>query len=145
MPICKNCGSRITKFDKDMCPICGERNPFDTESDQTQDITGVIGKLGNDLNLSKMRKRKTMIALAFSLGFAGAPLFYIGYIKNALVWVLINLILGVASVLIPVLNKQPLWIGFVILAGVLVISNIILGTLLTVKHNFKDSYGELIK
>ncbi len=145
MPICKNCGSRITKFDKDICPICGERNPIDEGSDVTQDITGVIGKVGNDLNLSKMRKRKTMIILAYTLGFVGAPFFYIGYVKNALVWMLINLVLAVPAVLLPLLNKHPLWVGFVIMAAVLVLSNIIIGTLMTIKHNFKDSYGELIK
>lgn len=145
MPICKNCGSRITKFDKDMCPICGEKNPFNTESDQTQDITGVIGKVGNDLDLSKTRKRKTMIALAFSLGFAGAPLFYIGYIRNALVWVLINVVAIAAAILIPTLIGNPIWVGLIIMAGVLVLSNLVLGTLLSIKHNFKDSYGELIK
>ncbi len=144
MPICKNCGSRITKFDKDRCPICGEVNPFDTQDDQTQDITGVIGKLGSDLNLSKLRKRKTMIALAFTLGFTGAPLFYIGYVKNALVWVIINIVLACAAVFIPMIN-QPLWVGFVIMGGALILSNLILGTLLSIKHNFKDSYGELIK
>ena len=23
MPICRNCNSRISKFDKDRCPVCG--------------------------------------------------------------------------------------------------------------------------
>ena len=28
MPNCRNCGARITKFDKDICPVCGQKNPL---------------------------------------------------------------------------------------------------------------------
>ena len=25
MPYCRNCGARITKFEKDICPVCGQK------------------------------------------------------------------------------------------------------------------------
>ena len=32
MPYCKNCGARITKFEKDICPVCGQKKPLEGAS-----------------------------------------------------------------------------------------------------------------
>ena len=42
MPYCKNCGSRITKFDNDICPICGAKNPLEGVTSDTVEITSEL-------------------------------------------------------------------------------------------------------
>ena len=42
MPICRNCGARIEKFNKDICPICGEKKPLEGVNSETVEITGQI-------------------------------------------------------------------------------------------------------
>ena len=39
MPNGKNCGARITKFDSDICPVCGFKHPIDVSKEETSDIT----------------------------------------------------------------------------------------------------------
>ena len=39
MPYCKNCGARITKFEKDICPICGQKKPLEGATSDTVEIT----------------------------------------------------------------------------------------------------------
>ena len=40
MPNCRNCGARITKFDKDICPVCGTKNPLQGVGSETMEVTG---------------------------------------------------------------------------------------------------------
>ena len=143
MPNCKNCGSRITKFDKDRCPICGQINPIDTSSEQTIDITGVIGNSA-ELNLKKVKTRKKLILLSYTIGFSGAPLFYIGFKKIGFIWLAINVVLMlVPAVIIAIF--QPFWLALIIALAVLVFLNAFIGTYFLIRHDFKDAHGELIK
>ena len=55
MPTCKNCNARITKFDKDRCPVCGFVNPFNLDNGDTVDIT-------SNISLEKeLKKQETII------------------------------------------------------------------------------------
>ena len=42
MPTCRECHSRISKFDKDICPVCGAKNPLDGVTSDTIEITHEI-------------------------------------------------------------------------------------------------------
>ena len=42
MPVCRHCGTRITKFDTDRCPVCGELNPLEGVTSDTVEITTEI-------------------------------------------------------------------------------------------------------
>ena len=37
MPKCKECGETITKFDKEICPYCGCKDPIDKDREETHD------------------------------------------------------------------------------------------------------------
>ena len=49
MPYCRNCRARITKFEKDICPVCGTRNPLDGANSDTVEITSQLD-LGQKAN-----------------------------------------------------------------------------------------------
>ena len=51
MPYCKNCGARITKFDKDLCPVCGAKKPLEGAHSDTIEIT-------TELNVHNKEARK---------------------------------------------------------------------------------------
>ena len=42
MPNCRNCGARLSKFDTDLCPVCGIKNPLEGTSSETVEITSQI-------------------------------------------------------------------------------------------------------
>ena len=42
MPNCRNCGARLSKFDTDLCPVCGIKNPLEGISSETVEITSQI-------------------------------------------------------------------------------------------------------
>ena len=42
MPKCRNCGTRLTKFDIDICPVCGTKDPLKGVSSDTLEVTSEI-------------------------------------------------------------------------------------------------------
>ena len=147
MPVCKNCNARISKFDKDVCPICGCVDPISTEHGETVDITSNIS-LENELKKEvKVRKKSVALILALVLPFFGTPFYYLRYYKNGLVWFLMNAVfIGVLFVIayFLVLKNSLLWS---ILAPLIVayLCNIALGVMLFTKKDYKDGRGELVK
>ena len=76
MPTCKNCHSRIDKFNKDRCPICGVERPFEGVSSDTVEVTSRIDS--GDVKIDyHPRKRKTLLTLFVLCGFLGIPFFYL--------------------------------------------------------------------
>ena len=51
MPSCRNCGARLSKFDSDICPVCGTKKPLEGVSTETIDITSQVDM--SDLPLVK--------------------------------------------------------------------------------------------
>ncbi len=91
MPKCKNCGENITKFDKEICPFCGEKNPIDTTKEDTCDVTQTL----NTINLNtkeqihlKEHKKIINFVLCLFLGLFGADSFYLGFKKEGLIRIL---------------------------------------------------------
>ena len=93
MPVCRHCGTRISKFDKDRCPVCGELNPLEGVVSDTVEITSVIN-LSDELKQNYHPKKKTMFFILSSLiGWLGFQFYYLRYIKAGLIWMGINLLI----------------------------------------------------
>ncbi len=92
MPKCKFCGESITKFDKDICPFCGEKKPLEGVQNETIDITQFIETLPEDDKHLKFKQHKKIvnILLCMFLGYFSADLFYIGFKKIGLIRLAIN-------------------------------------------------------
>lgn len=141
MPICKNCGSRISKFDKDLCPICGEKHPIDPLQGDTLDVTSQI-QLHPELEV-KAKNRRTIFLLSLLLGFTGAQHFYLGYKLRGFVNIALYILILVGSFfgLNLFLNTLPV---ILLLIAILFVINIAQAIYFISNHNYKDSNGELI-
>lgn len=147
MPVCKNCNARISKFDKDICPICGCVNPISTEHGETVDITSNISLESELKKEVKVRKKIVALVLSLVLPFFGTPFYYLRYYKNGLVWFLMNAVFIGGSFSLAyflILKNTLLWS---ILAPVIIayLCNVALGIMLYTKKDYKDGRGELVK
>ena len=91
MPSCRNCGARLSKFDKDICPVCGVLKPLEGVDSETVEITSQVDLSGFQAGQKVVRRRKTLLFYFLLLGFTGAPFFYLKQKKNAFVWLIANL------------------------------------------------------
>lgn len=145
MPVCKNCGSRITKFDKDMCPICGSKNPLEGVSSETIEITSEID-LGNPEFKNYHFTSRLITCLLFAIfGVFGCGFFYAEYKKTGLIWLLINAVIigGIGSLLAFVTPLSILW-GYLTPVIVCYACNIAMGLYFLLKSNLKDGNGEFM-
>ena len=70
MPKCKECGETITKFDKEICPYCGCKDPIDKDREETCDITQAISTFSSpkDENV-KVKEHKKEDMIIFDMQF----------------------------------------------------------------------------
>ncbi len=95
MPSCRNCGARLSKFDKDICPVCGTLKPLEGVDSETVEITSQVDLSGFQAGQKVVRRRKTLLLYFLLLGFTGMPFFYLKQKRNAFLWLIVNLaILG---------------------------------------------------
>ncbi len=147
MPICKNCGSRLTRFDKDVCPVCGFKKPLEGVSSDTIEITAEISAVKDDNKSSyKPKSRKMAFLYSALLGFTGAPFYYLKYYMTGMIWLLANLLVG-GGIFVPlfVFAQLSLLLSLLISIGTLYILNIILGFYFLSKHDLKDGRGEFLR
>ena len=143
MPICKNCHSRISKFDKDICPICGAPNPLDGVTSDTIEVThGFDGSDPAFKAEAPRNKGKTFVYFA-TVGFLGVGFSYLRFKVFAIIWCLLNLALigGVGAILLLTPLKA---FGFLITFATAIIINICVGLYYKFAPNVKDGSGELI-
>ena len=76
MPICRNCNSRISKFDKDRCPVCGTISPLKGVTSETVEVTSEIDLTSGEYNF-KPKDRNIVMLLFTLIGFTGAGFFYL--------------------------------------------------------------------
>ena len=145
MPNCKNCGARISKFDADICPVCGTPKPLQGVSSETIEITSQI-----DLNNFKegqniVRRRKTLLLLFILVGFIGIPFFYLKKKKMALLWLIINLVvLGGLFALFFFALKFHVALAIIIPLLVVYIANAMTGVIYNFIPDLKDGEGEFV-
>lgn len=147
MPYCKNCGARITKFEKDICPVCGQKKPLEGASSDTVEIT-------TEINVHDKATRQVYDAhfrlttfILFSLvGFTGAGLFYLKYRKYGFIWLASNIIVLAGLIVIFGLSIAfNSWITYVASISIIYLINIGFGLAFLIKKDLKDGNGEFIR
>lgn len=146
MPKCKYCGSRITRFDKDLCPICGEKDPLQGVSSETIEITSNLDLSEAELKEFKPTTKFKAFLLFCFIGWTGAPMFYLNYYNQALIWLFINgvIIGGLGSVFSFVTPIGAPW-GYLVALSIAYVINIGAGLFTFFKHNLKDGRGEFLR
>ncbi len=142
MPYCRECHSRINKYDTDVCPYCGCLHPLEGVDSETVDITSQIRLNSPEYANYKPKTRAMAFMWSATLGFIGAPLFYLGYRVSALIHCLVclGIILGAG---IPLGINQD-WIYPVIIVVSVIVINILFGLYYLFKSDLKDKNGEFI-
>ena len=145
MPNCRNCGARLSKFDSDICPVCGTSKPLEGVSSETIEITSQVDLSNFKAGQKIVRRRKIMLILSLLIGWTGAMFFYLKNKRNALLWLLINLgdIAGV-SILMFTAVKLNIGLSLLIGFGFAYLCNIILGLCFFAKKDLKDGEGEFV-
>ena len=147
MPYCRNCGSRITKFDKDMCPICGTKQPLQGVNSDTVEIT-------TELKIHTVEGKKqyqahfrlTTFLLFALIGWTGAGFFYLKFKKTGLIWLLSNLlVLGGLGALFVLLIGYKEVVGYLVSPAIVYVANIATGFFFLFKKDIKDGNGEFIR
>ena len=146
MPYCKNCGSRITKFDKDLCPVCGTKNPLEGSHSDTVEITSEL-KIHDKENRGEYVphfKLNAFIYFTF-LGWTGLGFFYLRFKKMGFIWLASNLLVLGGLILLFTLTISPTnWISYVAPVAVIYLINIGVALYFLFKDNVKDGDGEFI-
>ena len=147
MPYCKNCGSRITKFEKDICPVCGQKKPLEGASSDTVEITtelDVHSKEGK--KMYKAHYRSVTFALFSLIGLTGAGFFYLRFKKLGFIWLGTNLVLLACLILIfGTAISYTSWITYVASVAIIYLVNIGSGVFYLVKKDIRDGNGEFIR
>lgn len=143
---CKNCGERLTKFDKEMCPYCGTKNPIENMKDSS-DTTQTLDKiLSEDSNYS-IKSYKLWLILMMCLGMFSADLFYLKKYKNAIIRLSMNIIIFLIFFLsIYLSNNSMIVLAILLPIGFLFLFYLALGLFFLVKNRHpKDSDGVYLK
>ena len=145
MPSCRNCGARLSKFDKDICPVCGAKNPLEGVSSETIEITSQVDLSGFVAGQKVVRRRKQMLILACAAGFTGASFFYLKRKGLGLLWLLANLVViaGLVCLFLLALKLAP-WIAIVVPIAIAYVINAIVGVIYFYLPNLKDGEGEFV-
>lgn len=148
MPYCRNCGARITKFEKDICPVCGTRDPLDGATSDTVEITSQLdihSKEGK--KMVKMHFRLTTFILFVLLGWTGAGYFYLNFKKMGAIWLAANILVlsGLGALFIFLLLSPATWLAYAAPFAVVYLVNIGVGIYYLVKTDLKDGNGEFIR
>jgi len=145
MPSCRNCGARLSKFDSDICPVCGTKKPLEGVSSETIEITSQVDLSSFTAGQKVKRRRKTMLLLSLLLGFTGALFFYIKKALLGFVWLLINLLVGAGlAVLFLLVVKLNLALSIILPVILIYLVNAIVGAIYFLKPNLKDGEGEFV-
>lgn len=145
MPYCKNCHKEISRLDDDICPYCGQKSPIE-EDYATKDMTSHIDPMTGHYELYKSKSHKTYAILAMTVGFTGAHDFYLGF-KGRGIAFLIAFILSVAlACLCPLCLKIAFaFMPLLLVLGIWIVFDLILGFILLKKDCLKDATGEFLR
>ena len=144
MPNCRNCGARLTKFDKDICPVCGEKKPLEGVSSNTVEFTSQFDI--SDIKHEKVNIKKRWIAalLSFLVGFTSLQFIYLKYMKDAFVWFVANVVLFSAPFFFLFFTTN--WvIALIVSLSLIYVANIVVGFIILFKPSLKDGNGELVR
>ena len=145
MPVCRYCGARISKFDNDMCPVCGTKKPLEGVRSETVEITTEINTSDPSFNNYKVTKRSTACLYFSLLGIFGCGFFYTKRNKIGVIWLISNIVFiaGLGSILAFLTPLSILW-GYLICLFIAYAINIAVGLYHLFKDNLKDGNGEFM-
>lgn len=144
MPKCKNCNSRIDRFNKDRCPICGVEFPFDGMSSETIEITTNIDVDGVETDYRPCRRKELFLFFCL-LGIFGAPYFYLKKMKLGVIQLIANVVLiGLMSFLLAYFTSLDTVSSVLISIGSMYLLNIIFGVVVIMQPNLKDGNGQFV-
>ncbi len=142
---CKNCGEKLTKFNKEICPYCGCKEPL-SESSQETDTTKAIQVVNDSSLIVNKKSLKVFILLTCFLGIFGIEFAYLNKIKEFLISLLINLILYIVFFIIFYFLNLSVYLFILIPILILFLLNIIFAGILYFNKNLiKDSNGVNLK
>ena len=145
MPNCRNCGARLSKFDTDLCPVCGIKDPLQGTSSETVEITSQIDLAEMKEGQKVLRRRKKFIAYFFSLGFTGLPFFYIKKNILGLIWLVVNLaVLGGLFVVFYFAMSAHIAVAIIVPLLIVYAINAVVATVYNFLPDIKDGEGEFI-
>ncbi len=143
MPYCKYCNSRISKFDTDICPLCGGLRPLDDVTSETIDITKEIKMDGSEFTNYKPKRRGVCFAWSATLGIFGAPLYYLGYVWLGILWLFVNLLIIAGGGV--TLGYYFSWIYLIVIAIAMYVLNLLFGLFYLFRDNLKSKDGEFVR
>lgn len=150
MPKCKYCGQKITKFDKEICPYCGAKDPLKGDNCETMDITESIETVKPDDEVRSNFKSKSRIMnsiLCILLGIFGIDELYLGFKNRFLIRLIINAVIYIGMVLLFYFtgkNNNPMFI-FVLPLIIIFVLWVVIGVIFLFLHDKKDANGVFLK
>lgn len=146
MPVCKNCGARLSKLDNDICPVCGTRKPLEGVSSETVEITSQLDAYSEEFKNYKPCKRMVAFILSMLIGFTGFALFYLRLFKIGIIYLVSNILLiaGLFSIFFFAIQFSLL-IAIVITIAIIYGLNIAVGLYFLFKNDLKDGRGEFVR
>lgn len=145
MPKCKNCNSRIDRFNKDRCPICGVTFPFEGMNSDTIEITTNIDIDSVDQDYYRPCRKKELFLFFALLGIFGAPFFYLKKKKEGFIQLISNVIvIGIMSFLLAYLTPLTILYSILIAIGSMYLLNVIFGLIVVSRPNLKDGNDQFV-
>ena len=146
MPKCRNCGARLSKLDKDICPVCGIKSPLEGVTSETVEITSQLNIDSEEFETYKPCTKANALVWFATLGFTGAGFFYLNFFHFAIVWAFINigLLIGGVGSLLAFLSPVGIMWGYLIMLIACYVINLAVGTVIYLKPNMKDGRGEFL-
>ena len=145
MPTCRNCGARLSKFDKDICPVCGTPDPLKGVASETVEITSQVDLSDFQEGQKVKRHRKTMLILFLTLGFTGLGYFYLKKKKEAFLLIAISLLLlSSGFLLLHLLAGLNISLAIILPIVAIYLLTAILGLINYFTPNLKDGEGEFV-
>ncbi len=142
---CKNCGEKLTKFNKEICPYCGCQNPL-SESVAETDTTRAVSYVNEGEIKINQKSFKTFLLLTYFLGIFGIEYVYINKIKEFIFTLIANLAIYICVFFICFASKMDVWAIILVPFIVLYVLSIGYGLFLTFKKAVvKDNNGVSLK
>lgn len=150
MPKCSKCSHDLTIFDKDLCPFCGQPQPFDENQKVEGDTTQFVDNVESikEAKLYKRKKLSTYCILMSTLGIFAAHLFYIKSTMKAIYLLFANLaFIGGSGYLLSLLlfKTDLIFLNWIIAFGGLFFVYIILAIFTKFKGDVLDQSGQKLK
>ncbi len=142
---CKNCGEKLTKFNKEICPYCGCKNPL-SESVAETDTTRAVSYVNEEEVKINQKSFKIFILLTYFLGIFGIEYIYLNKVKEFIFTLIANLVIYICVFFICFASKVDVWAMILVPFLALYILSIGYGLFLTFrKSTVKDSNGVSLK